>query len=492
MKDIFSRFVKPDKIFMVVLVLVIAMELFAIGAFSYLGVFNRYLADDYCESASIRSQSVVGAVIKRYMDGTIRSSDRYSNLLFVGISEMFGKYRLQILSSSMMFLWLIGLLWMLHELQKLIWGRLPVLLEFGAAVSIVFFSVWQAPNRFQTFLWRSGMATHFIPLVLISLLSGFLLSQVNSARKPSLWTLLVVVVVSFFLGGFSEPPTIVALAIIGLVLLITLRWNDSQKRQPALSLLLATLAGFFLALLVMFLSPGNLSNGTASLASLPATAVRTFQFTYDFMVDTIKTLPLPTLVSMLIPFFVFFNFSIQSEDPPLKFRSRKQILIWLIVVPLLQYLLIAVSFSPSVHGQSAYPEGRARFLGRLIMTISFLVEGALFGMLFAGFRIFASRRNLTFLMSTLILFVLAFYPFRAGLSLLAEVPDYRQWTSAWDLRETEIQKAIASGEKDLVVRWLPTKANVKEIDANPKHWVNKCVADYYGVNTVRSVPMGGQ
>lgn len=484
--------IKPDAIFNVLLGLTIFFELFAIGSLSYLGRFNRYLADDYCESVNIRNYSLVGAVVNRYVEGKIRASDRYSNLLFVGLSEMLGDYHLQIVPPLMMFVWLIGLFWSINQFQKLTESPLPTVLNFGMAVSIIFFSAWQASNRFQTFFWRSGMSTHFAPLVFMSLLSGFVLSQINSARKPSLWVFLVVLLSSYFLGGFSEPPTVVALVVISLSLLIVWRWNDSQKRKSALNLLSISLAGFFLAFLTMFLSPGNLSNGTASMTDLPVTFVRTFQFAFDFLVDTFKTLPLPSLMSTLIPFLLFFIFFTNPENEAPLSRSRGRILIWLVMVPLLQYLLIAVSFAPSVHGQSAYPEGRAQFLGRLIMTMAFLVEGALLGVLCAGPVSVTSRRQVVFLLSSLALLILAIYPFRAGMSLLAEVPDYRRWASAWDLRETEIYRSIAMGKRDLVVRWLPTKEDVKEIDGDASHWVNQCAADYYGVKTIRSVPMDSE
>lgn len=158
------------------------------------------------------------------------------------------------------------------------------------------------------------------------------------------------------------------------------------------------------------------------------------------------------------------------------------------MAPFIQVLLIAASFAPSAFGQS-YPAERAQFLGRLIMTTTLLLEGALLGVLSAYSRILYSSRRLVILFSSLIFFVAAFYPVRAGLVLLADVPDYRQWTAAWDLREIEIYSSIEMGERDLVVRFLPTKEGVKEIDATTKHWVNRCAAQYYEVDSIRSVPM---
>ena len=46
----------------------------------------------------------------------------------------------------------------------------------------------------------------------------------------------------------------------------------------------------------------------------------------------------------------------------------------MIAASILAYILIAVSFAPSVYGQ-AFPAERARFLGRLLMTAALMFEG---------------------------------------------------------------------------------------------------------------------
>jgi hypothetical protein len=158
-------------------------------------------------------------------------------------------------------------------------------------------------------------------------------------------------------------------------------------------------------------------------------------------------------------------------------------------VPLVQYLLVAASFAPSAYGES-YPAERAQIIGRVVMTTTLLVEGALLGILCASYSASFARREWLFLLGGLTLLLLAFYPLRAGLSMLAEVPDYRERTTIWDRRESEIYDSVAAGERDLVVRYLPTREGIKELDATTKHWVNQCAAQYYGVDSIRSVPMG--
>ena len=468
--------------------LMVAAELFAIGMLSYLGAFSRYISDDYCEAVITRGGAVLPVVFNIYSEGIFRGTNRFTKFLFLTLAERLGNFNIQIVPALMILIWLAGLIWSVNQFRRLAGIRLPVIFDFFAAASVIFFSMWQAPNYFQTFLWRSGMATHFAPIAFMPLLGGFVLSLINSAKKPALWLSLIVFPGSFLVGGFSEPPAAFMVVIIITFMMIIWRWDDVSRRRTAVKLLSYALVGTLLALIAMFFAPGNLTHGTASSAELIMAFGQTFQFTLDFLVDTIKTLPLPSLISFLIPFLISFGFLVSSENQPLAPQRKRQIWMWVILVPLIQYVLIAASFAPSAYGQS-YPAERARFLGRFIMTAALTFEGGLLGVLCAQYKPILSRRRFFFVLSGFALLVLGFYPLRAGLTLSAEVPDYRRWAAMWDTREAEIYQSIEMGEQDLVVRLLPPRDGVKEIDGDSAHWVNRCAAQYYGVDSIRSVPM---
>ena len=483
-----SQLVRMDVLFNAIVGLLIATELFAIGVFSYLGTFSRYISDDYCEAVITRGGAVLPVAFGIYMEGIFRGTNRFTKFLFLALAEKLGGYNVQILPALMIFVWLVGLIWSANQFRKLVSICLPIIFDYFVAVSVVFFSMWQAPNYFQTFLWRSGMATHFAPLVFMSLLSGFILGYVNAARKLAWWVSPCVFLASFLVGGFSEPPAAFMIVLIIVSMMIVWRWEDTSRKRTAIILLSYALTGTLFALIAMFFAPGNLSYGTSSLANLIIAFGETFKYAYEFMVDTVRTLPLPSLISFLIPFLVVFGVFIKPENQHLDTFRRRQIWMWLVLVPLIQYLLIAASFAPSAYGQS-YPAERARFLGRLVMTVALMLEGGLLGILFTQYNPLSSRHRLFIPLTSIVLLVLAFYPLRAGLALSVVVPDYRQWSSSWDVREAKIYKAIATGEQDLVVKLLPSRDGVKEIDGDVRHWVNRCVAEYYEINTIRSVPM---
>src|SRR5271169_5888604 len=101
-------------LFRVALGLGAAAMAIALAFFAYLGTFTRYLADDYCEAVIADSGSVLQALVLRYE--TI--SDRFSNLLFVALSEFLFPHNVEILPVIMILLWTIALTWLVYETRR--------------------------------------------------------------------------------------------------------------------------------------------------------------------------------------------------------------------------------------------------------------------------------------------------------------------------------------------------------------------------------------
>jgi len=155
-------------------------------------------------------------------------------------------------------------------------------------------------------------------------------------------------------------------------------------------------------------------------------------------------------------------------------------------LPFILILLIAAGFSTSAYGQS-YPVARARFFAHYLITITLVFEGALLGMWLSRVKWkFFDVAHLEY-PSILILLILAVYPFRAGLQVILEIPEYRARAEKWDTRETQINKLIAQGKTDLMIVQLDGVDGVKELDSSADHWVNICAAQYYEINSIRAV-----
>jgi hypothetical protein len=460
-----------------------ASVLVALGMFAYQGTFTRFLADDYCESNNVAG-GVLPALAQRYM--TV--SDRYSNLLFVALSEAVFPRNVQVVPVVMLALWTAAMIWLVHEARKLAGQAWPFAADALLGGLLAFFPVLEAPNRFQTIYWRSGMATHFAPLVYLTAFTALLLWLIRrmEGRRPPIWLGVFCLLVAFFGGGFSEPPDAILIVASLIALVAVWQWEQGPRRTGALRLLGWTLAGGILALAVMVASPAqSFRMGTPP----PAPGLflyRTVLYPLQFIRDSLETLPLPMLVSVLIPAVVLFG--LFACAPALSAEKRRRMALLMGVAIALMYGLIAASFAPSIYGQG-YPVERARFAARLVMTTTAVFEGASLGAFAAQWRRLQAREWLVGLASVAVV-VMALYPLRAAGNILREdLPYTRRWAAAWDARQAQVYRQKAKGVQDVVIRQLPGFEDVKELDVRPRFWVNRCAAAFYGVQSI-SAPQG--
>ena len=319
-------------------------------------------------------------------------------------------------------------------------------------------------------------------------LAAFILHSITSAANSPLsyWTYPLIFFASFILGGFSEPTVMILISLLGLALATTWLWMKRPTRGTALILLLLSFTGAALALAVMAISPANSFRLGTPPPAFPVLISRTLRYGFEFMLNSFRTLPLPTLFAVLMPFLIFYNLY-ASPISALTSAQRTRASILLIAIPLLSYLLIVASFLPSVYGQS-FPVERARFTGQLSLVAGLMIEGALLGVLSAQYRARVTETlNLKWVFAIL-LAVTALYPLRAAWISLGDVPAYRERAALWDERDAQIYKLRAQGKTDIMVYQFNGVDGVKEMDVNANHWVNRCAAKYYGLHSIRAVP----
>src|SRR5215208_5213228 len=125
----------------------VVSTLIPLSLYGYLGIFSRYGSDDYCLSAFYLQQNLINAMIERYMTAT----SRYTNIIFIGLADkLFGWYNVAILPALMLALFIGGLYLLLREIAEMLslrWGRLIV---FFLSLFVVYFSIAQAPNLYET------------------------------------------------------------------------------------------------------------------------------------------------------------------------------------------------------------------------------------------------------------------------------------------------------------------------------------------------------
>lgn len=458
----------------------------ALAIYGTLGTFSRYGSDDYCLSAFFHQPgNFIDLMIQRYQIST----GRYTNTLFIGlVDKLFGWYNVAILPPLMLALFVLGSYLLLKEIVRLAslgWSRLLTLLLAGL---LVYFSVTQAPNLYETLYWRAGMTSHFAPLVFLTFLGAFVVraARLATARPVSVWTLVICFLGALLLGGFSEPPLTTMITVLVLGLLAVWWWDDSAARRPRLLILFWTLAGALLSLAILALAPANsLRLGTPPPGMLELIA-RSFKYPYEFISDVFRSLPLSTLITFLLP-AVIFSVAYSRTDRAVATQSPKQIVLILIAVVLVSYLLIAASFAPSVYGQS-FPVPRARFTGQVLLTCALMVNGALIGVLLAGIKTKQPIPTWLYRFAIISLMLLTLYPIRTASRMAMEIPVYRQRAQAWDARDANIRALQAAGERNLVIPFLEGEV-IQDLGDHKGFRLNRCAATLYGVDTILARPM---
>ena len=170
----FKKFIKQDTFFPVALILLSVALLAGLAVFAYLGTFSRYSADDYCFTRTLDQSSNILSATKAWY---VKTSNRYTTMLLVGVSEWFGRAAIRYLPALAIIFWLVTLAWVLFRLAEKLRISYPLVSAFTLACLIVFYSILQAPSLYQSLFWRSGMVTYFTPLIAFSYLSGFLMIE---------------------------------------------------------------------------------------------------------------------------------------------------------------------------------------------------------------------------------------------------------------------------------------------------------------------------
>ena len=162
--------------------------------------------------------------------------------------------------------------------------------------------------------------------------------------------------------------------------MIFLMYYGGLSRHRSILLLLAyALAGSVAGFLVMFFAPGK-AYRLGTPPTVDVFILRTLRFPLEFLMDTLRSAPIPTLFLFCVSGVVVFCAVQVYKLPVPRFGV---IVLRMAIVLIVMYILIATSFAPSVYGQS-YPIARARFVGYLFFNIAVLLTGGFIGMWLAN------------------------------------------------------------------------------------------------------------
>jgi hypothetical protein len=415
--------------------------------YGFVGSFARYTADDYCWAGVLRTEGFFNAQVWWYTG----YSPRYAFTFVVNLAELAGPAIVPALPAVAIVVWVAVLTWTFSQFRIVLERLSPKVSAFVVAELAALATLQTAPDLPQSLYWQTGMLTYLLPLVLATLLIGWI-RRTNAAW----WAPLVSGLITFVAGGLSETyliPQNVALTLALLVCLV--------ERHRASKHLAAALAGGVLALFVILIAPstsGRVGGSPADLGLASSAAIATAAYQVARLV---RYFPFTIGLCLLLPGVLG---AVQRVDKK-----------WFLVVTAGVLITLPFCYFPSFYAQNGNPPAR-----------SLIVPGALL----IGYLVFAGFACAHLLQAVprraMIAIALALVPLGVAVVSLPEQASAAEHAALWDVADRQIRASRDAGQTDLTVPPLPAYLGEDFVTTNRDDWFNLCVARYYGVRSIAS------
>lgn len=461
----------------------------ALAAHAYVGLFARYMADDYCTAGTVRTAGLLETQRHFY----VAWSGRFSFTLMVSLVELLGTGVVPYLPLAALVCWVAATAWAVYELLSRSLGRRSVLFSVLVAELIVYATVEDNTGGvFEALYWQTGMLTYIAPLILLTTLVGFYARALHrtDVRATGAASLVAFFAAAFCAGGFSETSAFMQIGAFAAACAATHFLSDSERRRRLLPALVSGLSGSVASLAVVALAPGNAVREATHPAHSDLLTVSTRAMsnalTHAFTEHNYGVTFAPRWAALLLASVLAFYLSTRSDNDG-SAAKRLRPMLWLAGSGALVYFCC---FFPASYAISTAPPPRALVVAQFVLVCTLVslgwVGGEAAGAYFNFKRLKPQRALVASLAALVVLLSFTFAASARRTFSLAERA--RPLARLWDAHDASIRARVEGGEKNLNV---PVAYNVGGTDvmtANPNWYVNKCMAVYYGADSMTGVP----
>lgn len=462
-------------------------NLFALAAsglgltvFASLGFFSRLFTDDYCYSYHYQQIGLL-ETLRGYYFITIFTAHRYSLTIFEWVIDRFGVLGIQLTPLVIIVAWGAGIWLLISESNRILDLKLKRLEIVLFTATLLFFSLYLAPNLYQSLYWRTGVLPYTAPLVAGLWMVYYLLQSGSSKYSIKYW---ILGLAGFVAAGFSEAGAVFTATLFGFIIISSLLALIKKEKSPWIDYgrpAILPVVSILIALVIMYLSPVNTQRQVSYQApAAPLTALLyALKFAYDFLWLSIRTQPLPNLVFCL----VVVGFSLLTGEQ-LNWRLKKFLLV-AIVTAVCMYLILVAVHLPSAYVEKSPPADRTLIIMRFTMLAAEMIESYLIGQWLKGFHQYRFK-TIANLAAISLVCLGCVYIFRASVVVLyTNLPRYQRVAQVWDERDRQIRELKGQGASSALVLPIDSQyiGGLMELYPNP-NWVNICAAHYYGMDEI--------
>jgi hypothetical protein len=456
-----------------------------VGLFVYLGVYNRYWADDWCYNADFQNQGFIETVAG-YSDDVTYTPSRYSVTIFAGLLQIFEVFGVQLMTPLTILFWVAGLIYLLYNISRIAGYQLSKTALVLFSAMIVYFSMYLSDHIYQSLYWRTGMLTYTSPMVFLTWIFAFITAQ-SLREKPSIWISVLVAILAFLGGGFSEAGTTVMVSSLGIYVVVAAFFAYRYKSPWAMKSLATAIVALVFALIAMamliFAPTTQIRKGRyGDPATLPQLIKLVFNYTYAFFVAAVKNYQYLVLfgISSLLG-IVWHASSGRNTKPTYTFMLAG-------LAFFLAAIFVAASLTPSAYIEKGIPAARTMIIPRFVIVSAFVVAGWFMGITLR--ELFKTKWLEPFALGFLLITYL--YPIYSLDITAQKIQVYSQRTELWDVRNDVILTAIQNGDERvdaLAIDGQPV-GGIRDFDPPDKRgfWITRCAMDYYGIRLRVQLP----
>lgn len=472
-------------------VAVLASFLLPLALYCIVGLYTRYVADDYETAGSLNKYGFWGSQRFWYLNW----SGRYAYFIIANLFQMLGVRAAPALTTVCLVLWLAALSWVIYQLLRTDSVQHPTYLAILLSALALVVTLRSMAHIHQILFWVTGILTYTTYLVLLTIFLGWIIFRWRSAWRLHWLEILLAAVYVFVLTGISEVSASLQLIIATLMVLFNLiRLDDPINRQAGLvfsgAMLVSTLIGFA----ILFTAPGNAVRsalGEPRPGLLPL-ALHANINTVIFIASWIKDHTLLAGMAFFLPALSSFMLHQPRMGIGELSRREKAILHNLLASFLVVYLVLLSAFATGYFALAGNLPARAQVIPGYFLTLAMILWGYWSGSLLKG--VLQPLRSLPSALkligAVLIGLMLLYGPLYASAYISTMIEPARSRAVEWDERDQIIRQAVQSGEKHVVVWYIRDLNRLGDYSSDPEFLVNRAAADYYRLDSIIALDKG--
>jgi hypothetical protein len=448
----------------------------------YYGLFSRYLADDFCTAGYYKTQGFIASM----QLWRLTWSGRYSFYFLINFTHFIGQWITPYLTLIVITIWLYILFVFFRQVFRII-GISYVVLPIILLAGIVLYSTLDGtPDLYQSLYWQTGLLTYVVPLLFLTCYGAITLNRISSKQQTSWGGLGLSAGITFVAGGFSETyVTLQVVAVLAFLTTVSI-FLKGEARRSGILFLSAGLFGAIVSMILVITAPGNFARLSFMPEPLTFTEViyLALQDTFMFSKLSFYNNPLSSIIALLVPGLLTLYLPMRkNRQESIGSITRDKFIPFLVGIPILAYIFIAVTIAPSYYATGVYPVERALITSQFVLMIAFNSWSLLVGIFLR--RYFVNDALHSPLIMLLIVVLLISGAYHSSQKTLSGLPEAQMYANLWDARDDNIRQEVALGAQEISAASLPhISPGLAELSTDPNDWINRCLASYYGLSKV--------